>query len=750
MALPIFQRTVTDDAGNIVVGATVTVKYESTGLTASIFSDRAGTAALTNPFPTDENGLALFYAAPGEYRIEVSSGAFALTWRYYVITGTTDDISSSRRILFNSISEMLLGTLPSGGEHVFVIGQMLTVREDHDYLVIDGSDYTVKTSVDYTLKGGLVAQRRNNGTLVTSRESYQLEGESPYLTLTNKQRVKDRSYTGSANPGISITGEDNQVTNIAFEVDVSGGVTQAVYLREGSVSPIIDKNFFKGVGYQIIQASGEYTSGVRAVLNTSKDCVNDFFLQNNDSQNGITHGNIVALNSVDHTNSTVPYGATEARGVSFTTCYGGLNALNSLVGIKGDSATHLENIQETVHALNYYRDNLTDILFSGLTDRKLISLDITGGSDTIEVGDVITSSSGGSGSVLFWFDENEIAQVIDITGSFVSGDTFTVTSKDVVGSVVYRDDVQVHANSIGNVFHKTGSETRLSLNGGVNNYTLMMQSIGDTFNCQVKRGVANTVAVTAVYTSAITMTNEAFRGWDTAIDCVPYANLIKTKDSNFWNNGNVLLGGQLLNSEFCGNTVFDGNIDITDLQKSKVCGNTFFKGSVSIAGSGNTWRDNSVTTDVSIDKNIVNAFDVWDSKNYKKNGRSHYIKSENTFSADGSDVNILLATAQPELSASGSVIINWSIASRTSTDGANRSGRVGIAWVAGGPPVITVDSVEAFGSGGLTFEAVADGSNALLNFKYPSLGLYADGVIELDILTSTVIIIPENFLDIIT
>lgn len=97
MALPIFQRTVVDNAGNIIAGATVTVTNESTGLPASIYSDRAGTAALSNPFTTGSDGLARFYAAAGEYRIQATNGTTSADWRYQVLTGTaaTRDVTTS-------------------------------------------------------------------------------------------------------------------------------------------------------------------------------------------------------------------------------------------------------------------------------------------------------------------------------------------------------------------------------------------------------------------------------------------------------------------------------------------------------------------------------------------------------------------------------------------------------------------------------------------------------------------------------
>ncbi len=148
MALPIFQRTVTDNKGNIVVGATVTVKSESTGLVASIFSDRAGSAALSNPFTTGADGLASFYAAPGEYRIEVASGAFALTWRYQVFEG---DIATKAVADFSvkvaSVSDLASATL--------VAGQAVELIGYHDGTTVGGGSGVIKIA------------RHNGGTAIS-------------------------------------------------------------------------------------------------------------------------------------------------------------------------------------------------------------------------------------------------------------------------------------------------------------------------------------------------------------------------------------------------------------------------------------------------------------------------------------------------------------------------------------------------------------------------------------------------------
>ena len=87
MALPIWQRTITTESGDVIPGAEVEVVNEATGLAADIFSTRAGTTPRTNPFFTGADGFAQFYVAPGEYRITATGPTGSIVWRHNVLTG---------------------------------------------------------------------------------------------------------------------------------------------------------------------------------------------------------------------------------------------------------------------------------------------------------------------------------------------------------------------------------------------------------------------------------------------------------------------------------------------------------------------------------------------------------------------------------------------------------------------------------------------------------------------------------------
>lgn len=125
MALPVFQRTVVNSSGDIIPSPVITVVIEATGVAASLFSDRNGTIALGSGgvFSGDANGKAVFYTAPGVYRVtaEDAGTGFSDTWRYVPMVGdaaTTDTGTGANQIPTNND----LGPLITGGDYMTVGG----------------------------------------------------------------------------------------------------------------------------------------------------------------------------------------------------------------------------------------------------------------------------------------------------------------------------------------------------------------------------------------------------------------------------------------------------------------------------------------------------------------------------------------------------------------------------------------------------------------------------------------------------
>jgi hypothetical protein len=90
MALARFQRTLTDASGNVVSGATVTVRAQETNSLASLFSDREGDTAIGNPLTTGSDGLIAFHAVGGAYKITAVKDSFSVEWTF-VGVGTAQE-----------------------------------------------------------------------------------------------------------------------------------------------------------------------------------------------------------------------------------------------------------------------------------------------------------------------------------------------------------------------------------------------------------------------------------------------------------------------------------------------------------------------------------------------------------------------------------------------------------------------------------------------------------------------------------
>lgn len=85
MAKACWQATICDEAGNVVPGASVTVRDETDNSLVDLWSDRAGTTPISNPFDADEDGFAQFFADEATVRITADVGPDTRTWRYVVL-----------------------------------------------------------------------------------------------------------------------------------------------------------------------------------------------------------------------------------------------------------------------------------------------------------------------------------------------------------------------------------------------------------------------------------------------------------------------------------------------------------------------------------------------------------------------------------------------------------------------------------------------------------------------------------------
>lgn len=75
MTFAVWQKYITDEAGNVLPSTSIEVRRASDNALAVIFEDRDGTIQIVQPgASTDANGLFRFYVAPGRYRIIADPG----------------------------------------------------------------------------------------------------------------------------------------------------------------------------------------------------------------------------------------------------------------------------------------------------------------------------------------------------------------------------------------------------------------------------------------------------------------------------------------------------------------------------------------------------------------------------------------------------------------------------------------------------------------------------------------------------
>jgi hypothetical protein len=80
MAFHVFQRSIQDEAGNVMPAATVTVQDQDTSALVQLYSDRNGATPIGNPIAADGDGFIRFYVAVGRYQITATDGASTRVW----------------------------------------------------------------------------------------------------------------------------------------------------------------------------------------------------------------------------------------------------------------------------------------------------------------------------------------------------------------------------------------------------------------------------------------------------------------------------------------------------------------------------------------------------------------------------------------------------------------------------------------------------------------------------------------------
>ena len=185
MALARYQRTVTDDAGDIISGATVTVRYQATNTIADIYSDRDGTTPMSNPTTTDSNGFFYFFASGDAYKIEVSSTSPSYTQTLeYVGIGTLQEYDLAD---VQTIVDTITGLIetPAAGDYVVMLKSPMTatITETTTKAAAGTATATFKINT-VALGGGANSVSTSENSVSHSSSNTILQGDDIVLTLS--------------------------------------------------------------------------------------------------------------------------------------------------------------------------------------------------------------------------------------------------------------------------------------------------------------------------------------------------------------------------------------------------------------------------------------------------------------------------------------------------------------------------------------------------------------------------------------
>lgn len=223
MALSRWQAYITDEDGNILAGATVTVAVETSGLSlAPLYSDRDGLVPLGNPITADADGFVYFHVAGGLYKVIVTNGEDTRTWRYIGIgTAGENDVE-------DVVALVLAGLDP----------------ELNAIAALADSGLIARTGA------GTVAARTITGTAskVTVTNGDGVAG-NPTLTIPDGVALVDPVITGTIKEDVyTIT------DGAAFEIDPGNGSIQLVTL--GASRTPLATNFAAGESVTLMVNDG--------------------------------------------------------------------------------------------------------------------------------------------------------------------------------------------------------------------------------------------------------------------------------------------------------------------------------------------------------------------------------------------------------------------------------------------------------------------------------------------------------------
>lgn len=182
----VWQRSVVDEAGNVMPLASVEVRDQVTSGLIQLYSDYDGASAIGNPIAADADGFVRFYVAAGRYRIEATSGALTRVWENELV-GVELEIGDSRSTITND----------SSTDYTSEFQSLLSAAAGLGPVHV----YKTQASGYIKLTGRVTAAA---GTTIVLHDGVELRWTATTATGT--------SFLGSATrPGIEVTGDNFRI-----------------------------------------------------------------------------------------------------------------------------------------------------------------------------------------------------------------------------------------------------------------------------------------------------------------------------------------------------------------------------------------------------------------------------------------------------------------------------------------------------------------------------------------------------------
>lgn len=170
-----------------------------------MFSDRAGTAGLGNPFTGGSDGLVAFHVAGGSYKITVTSGGTVRTFRYVgIATGSENDFDNAAWSTFTPTITAGSGTFTtvSASGRYKQVGKVVYVSIS----IVITTNGTAATSVLATLPVSANASAaptfQGRGNVVSGKQLQAKAASVSQIAITNY----DNTYPGATGETLLING----------------------------------------------------------------------------------------------------------------------------------------------------------------------------------------------------------------------------------------------------------------------------------------------------------------------------------------------------------------------------------------------------------------------------------------------------------------------------------------------------------------------------------------------------------------